>query len=202
MLLRGLRALWQKIAYGPVDPDGPAAAFARTMAAAVSGDGLSEVLPVDDGVELLRRALAPETARGELAYPGWDQVQKANKEDGFRAGIVLLAEAARAEGYEPGDALTIDLLVGTVIPVPGPGRVPLIHEVHTDAEDGSDAPPRFARVEYAYAGDPGGHALHFYRTADGRWLVDLVWELARGGAMQAALGNVQGTGCPTEKLEV
>lgn len=197
-----LQRIWRSIAYEPVAADGPAAAFARTLTVATRGEGAETVVHEDDALELLARALIPGHEQEPLAYTGWDQVELANKVSGFDVGILLLADAARRDGYVEGDDLVVDLVLGTVIPVPGPGRQALIDEVQTDLEEGAEGPPRFARVEYHYEGDEGGHALHFYRTEDGRWLVDLVWELARGGAMQEALGNVQGTGCPTPKLEV
>lgn len=197
-----LQRIWRSIAYETVDPGGPAAAFARTITVAVQGEGAEAVVDEDDALELLARALVPGHDPEPLGYPGWDQVEAANKAHGFEAGITLLGEAAVREGYQAGDDLVVDLVLGTVIPIPGPGRRALVDEVQTDLEEGAEGPARFARVEYHYEGDEGGHALHFYRTADGRWLVDLVWELAQGGAMQEALGNVQGGGCPTPKLEV
>jgi len=90
------------------------------------------------------------------------------------------------------------LSLGTVIPRPGPGRVPVIQEVHLDPPED----PAFAIVDYVYEGDEVGHSLGFYRDAAGRWLVDVVWELSNGGAMQEALGRVQVPGCQSEKLEV
>lgn len=198
-----LQRLWRTIAYGAVDDSGPAAAFARTITVALRGEGAEAVVDEDDALELLARALVPGHEPEPLNYPGWDQVESANKVEGFGVGVGLLGAAVRErKGYADGDDLVVDLVIGTVIPVPGPGRRPVVDEVQTDQLEGSDAPPRFARVEYHYEGDEGGHTLHYYRTADDLWLVDLVWELARGGAQMEALGNVQSGGCPTPKLEV
>lgn len=197
-----LRRLWRSIAYRPADSEGPAAAFARTITVATRGEGAEAVVDEDDALELLARALVPGYSREELNYPGWDQVELGGKVGGFEAGLTLLQEAVVRGGYLEGDDLVVDLVLGSIIPIPGPGRRAIVDEVHTDLEAGAEGPPRFARVEYHYEGDEGGHALHYYRAVSGEWLVDLVWELARGGAMQEALGNVQGTGCPTPKLEV
>jgi hypothetical protein len=197
-----LQRIWRSIAYEPVDGEGPAAAFARTITVATRGEGAEAVVDEDDALELLARALVPGHTPEPLRYPGWDQVELGNKVDGFERGLALLADAVRVGGYAEGEDLVADLVIGTVIPIPGPGRRPIVDDVQDDLEEGAQGQPRFARVEYHYEGDEGGHALHYYRTEGGEWLVDLVWELARGGAMQEALGNVQGTGCPTPKLEV
>ena len=68
----------------------------------------------------------------------------------------------------------------------------------------AEAPPGFAEVVYSYPGDAGTHRLCFYRDPAAGWRLDLVRELARAGAMQAALGGVQEGPCPgdAEAFEV
>ncbi len=201
MLTQGIRALWRKLAYSSVDPAGPGGAFSRAIQAAIQGAGLNEVVEESDALELLTRALVPGHIPQDLKYPGWHQVEAANKVAGFGFGIRLLHTTLIEKGWEAGDPIEVDLLIGTMMPIPGAhDRRPLIEEIHIDGED--DASSQFARVEYCYEGDEAGHSLHFYRDECGVWLLDLVWELAQAGAMQEALGNVQGTGCPTERIEV
>jgi hypothetical protein len=192
-----LSSLWRKLALESPDPQGPGGCFARTMAAAVTGVGVEEILHEEDGLELICRALDPDHPPQRLHYPGMDRVEDADKEGGLATGLSLLGEAIVAGGWEAGE-VTVDLLLGTLIPRPGPGRRPVIEEILLEPED----EPRFARVEYCYEGDEAGHSLSYYRTPEGDWKLDLVWELARAGAMQEALGRVQVASCARQKMEV
>lgn len=196
-----LSSLWRKVALESPDPAGPGGAFAGTIAAAVTGQGLEEVLEEDDALELLLRCLDPDHQPEDLAYPGWERVLQADKVGGFEAGLELLGEAIRAAGFEGGE-VTVDLLLGTLVPRPGPGRRPVIEEIFFEPEGSSPETAGYARVEYCYEGDQAGHSLSYYRAADGGWCLDLVWELARAGAMQEALGRVQVQTCSRQKLEV
>lgn len=192
-----LSALWRKLALEAPDPHGPGGAFARTMAVVLQGEGAESVLHEDDGLELLCRALDPEHERQDLAYPGFDRVREEDKVGGLEAGLALLGEAVRASGFD-GEEVTVDLFIGTLLPVPGPGRRPVIEEIFPLPEE----EPRFARVEYRYEGDAAGHSLSFYRDEAGAWQLDLVWEIAKAGVMQEALGHVQVPSCSRQKLEV
>lgn len=187
-----------RIGLGPVDPDGPAGAFARTVHTALGYLPVVDLVDPADARELLRRALGPGGPGGALAYPALDRVE-AERPGGLAAGLVLLARAIAHQHEAPPDPANPDLglLVGTVIPVPGPGRVPVVEAV-------TEGPPGFAEVVYAYPGDAGTHRLSYYRAGAAGWRLDLVRELARAGSMQSALGGVQEGPCPgdAEAFEV
>ena len=197
--LESLRRWLDRLLLRPADTQGPGGAFARTMAAAVTGRGLEAALDPQDARELLARALDPDRPRGPLRYPGWHRIAEARREAAFEAGLEILRGALQARPLEDGQPLEPELLVGTLIPVPGPGRTPVIHHIHLEPPDGA---PAFARVDYGYDRDPPGHSLGYYRDAAGEWRLDLVFELAQAGAMQQALGGVQAATCSREPLEV
>lgn len=194
-----LRSLWTRLTHSQVPDQGPVGAFARTIQAVNSGRGLASVLDQEDALEILSRALDPEAPREDFRYPDFPALPEIDLE-AFEIGLRLLGAVIREEGAEPEEDLTVDLLVGRVVPKPGPGRRPIVDEtLDLPSHSGELC---LARVEYHYEGDEAGHGLHFYLDGDGNWKVDLVRMLVRAGQFQKALSEVQTPGCANEAFEV
>lgn len=185
-----LRGLWRRFAYQAPD-EGPGAAFARTVAAAWTGEGLEDVLDPSDAAEILARARGSKPR--PLAYPHAG-ILEGPPERWFQVGLQLLAQALDERGVqEP----RLTDLIGALVPRPGDAtRNPVIEEILGEP---AGAPGEAkAEVVYAYEGDVGTHRLWYYLDAEGCWQLDLVRGLVEAGRMTEALGAVQVPGCSNE----
>ncbi len=185
-MLSALRRLARWLAYAPVDPEGPAARLGAVLGATSGGGDLSDLVDPGDALRLLEAAAANLDVPDPLDYPG-----AITPDPDLAAGLRLLSIAFEGEGKAASAPPDLSWLVGTLLPVPGPGRVPVIEEVATRQAHGLE----LADVDYAYMGDKARHRMAFFRRPGGAWTVDLVRTLREVGRLQLALGEVQRTSC-------